>query len=162
MQRFARGKFIELWTQTWPALHDKMVLQTIYLFTINSVLTAYNSCLGLLPLLFYLICIFNCFNLFLTLHPCCVRSILSQSISIFRIYLSFYSRSTNLTSLDNGYKLETSCILYTLFKVQFTLLYLVVFIEITVHHASTKIVPANCFSMYTQLDKKCSKRIENF
>ena len=42
---------------------------------------------------FYFICISTCFNLFLTLHPCCVTSFLSQSISIFRIYFSIYSHS---------------------------------------------------------------------
>ena len=40
-------------------------------------------------------------------------------------------------------KLETSGICYTLFKVQFTLLYLLIFNEIIVQHASTKIVRAS-------------------
>ena len=55
-------------------------------------------------------------------------------------YFSCYSHSINLTSLDNGYKLETRCILYTLSKLQFALFYLFLFIEITVQHALTKIV----------------------
>ena len=38
-----------------------------------------------------------------------------------------------------------SCICYTLFKVQFTLLYLFIFIEIIVQHPSTKIVPASIY-----------------
>ena len=47
-----------------------------------------------------------------------------------------------LIPLDNWYKLETSFILYTLFKVQISLLYLFTFIQIIVQHATTKIVPA--------------------
>ena len=47
--------------------------------------------------------------------------------------------------LDNGYKLEKSLyFIWTMFKVQFTLLYL--FIEIILQHATTKVVPAETYS----------------
>ena len=60
-----------------------------------------------------------------------------------------YTHSSSIIRFDFiRYKLKTSFIVYTLFKVQFALLYLLIFIEIIVQHASTKIVPTLFYPPY--------------